>query len=220
MTDLQMTCKRNPVYFSGYLFLVILSVFYCFGLHKAESFTIINHLHTRLLDYFFIGFTNLGNGFFIIGIMMFMLIRKKLGWTIQIGISFVLSGLIAQLLKHMLPSPRPRLFFGEEAIHYFYGITCSGNNSFPSGHTATIFALTTLLCLYFRGKNNGILFLLIAFLTGYSRIYLSQHFPIDVFAGSLIGVLTSLMVYQLIPLKYFEKKYPKNEYGPQSITLR
>ena len=180
---------------------------------------LINRFHFKMLDYFFILFTNLGNGLFAIGLMVFMFIRKKIGWSLQIGISFLVSGLIVQVLKHLIHSPRPKLYFGPAAIHCIKGITGTGSASFPSGHTATIFALTTLLCIYFQDRKSGIFFILIAALTGFSRIYLSQHFPIDVLAGSFTGVLVSVVVYLLIPLKFFEKRFPNYEWEHQSTKL-
>lgn len=181
---------------------------------------LINRFHFKLLDYFFVLFTNLGNGIFAIGLMVFILVRKKLGWSLQIGISFLISGLLVQVIKHLVHSPRPKLYFGPGTIHCIQGITGTGTSSFPSGHTATIFALTTLLSIYFQDRRSGIFFILIAGLTGFSRIYLSQHFPVDVLAGSFAGVLTSMLIYLLIPLKYFEKRFPDTDWQRQSIKLR
>ena len=173
-----------------------------------------------MLDIFFTMFTNVGNGLFIVALMLFLMIRKKIGWVLQIGMGFLLSGLLVQLMKHYLPSPRPKVFFPSGTIHYILGVTGTGYSSFPSGHTTSIFMLTTLLTLYFPGRKPGLFFLTIAVLTGFSRIYLSQHFPIDVLAGSLAGVLSSLVVYRLIPLKSIEKKFAKNNWDRQSIKLR
>jgi membrane-associated phospholipid phosphatase len=220
MKNFSGTIRCNPAYFFGYfLFSIVLSV-YCLALNKSDGFLFINRFHLKLLDYFFILFTNLGNGIFVIGLMIFMLFRRKVGWTLQIGISFLISGLLVQVVKHLIHSPRPKLFFGPGAIHCIQGITGTGTSSFPSGHTATIFALTTLLSIYFPDRRSGIFFILIAILTGFSRVYLSQHFPIDVLAGSFAGVLISMVIYLLIPLKYFEKGYPNTEWQRQSIKLR
>jgi membrane-associated phospholipid phosphatase len=220
MKSLSGVLSRNPAYFYGYFLFVLLLTIYCITFNKSEGFILINRFHSKMLDYFFILFTNLGNGLFLIAVMIFMLIRKKIGWSLQIGISFLISGLIVQVLKHLIHSPRPKLYFGSTAIHCINGITGTGSASFPSGHTATIFALTTLLCIYFKDRKSGIFFILIAVLTGFSRIYLSQHFPVDVLAGSFAGVMVSVVVYLLIPLKFFEKRIPDYKWEHQSINLR
>lgn len=220
MKNLTDALKRNPLYFiSCLLFFIILSAF-CIFISKPDGFLYINQFHSKFFDYFFILFTNLGNGLFVIGLMVFMLIRKKFGWSLQIGISFLVSGLLVQVFKHLVYSPRPKSYFGSQVIHCINGVTGTGSSSFPSGHTTTIFALTALLALYVPGRRSGFFFFMIAALTGFSRIYLSQHFPIDVLAGSAFGVLTSMAVYVLIPLKVFEKKFPKAGYGTQSVKLR
>jgi membrane-associated phospholipid phosphatase len=73
------------------------------------------------------------------------------------------------------------------------------SNSFPSGHTSTAFTLALLLA-FLSKKNFWVYFFpLIAFFVGYSRVYLAQHFVTDVFAGMLIGIVSSflsLMVYE------------------------
>ena len=210
----------NPAFFSGYIIAVSILSAYCVGINKSEGFLYINQFHYRLLDDFFILFTNLGNGIFAILLMAFLMIRKKIGWSLQIALSFLFSGIIAQFLKHLFHSPRPKLFFGPGSIHYIRGITGTGYGSFPSGHTATIFAITTLLSFYFPGRNAGIFFIIIALLTGFSRIYLSQHFPVDVLVGSLVGVSVSVLVHQLIPLRTFEKKYTETDWEHESVNLR
>lgn len=211
---------RNPLYFSCYLIFFIFLFIYCFAISKSDGFILINRFHNRLLDEFFILFTNVGNGLFVIGLMILMFIRRKFVWTLQIGISFLISGLLVQLLKILVHNPRPSTYFGFGAIHCILGITRTGYSSFPSGHTATVFMLASLLAIYLPGRKPTLLFISMAVLTGFSRVYLSQHFPVDVLAGSLLGVMVSLMVYQFIPLKGVKKKFPANEWEHQSIKLR
>jgi membrane-associated phospholipid phosphatase len=152
--------------------------------------------------------------------VIFLIIRKRPGWSFQIAVSFIISGLVVQLLKFLIHSPRPKLFFQSQAIHCISGVTCSGINSFPSGHTTTIFAFTTLLSFYFPDKRLGFVFFLAAALTGFSRIYLSDHFPIDVLGGSILGVFISLLTYQFIPASELDKKFGKSLFGRQSINLQ
>jgi membrane-associated phospholipid phosphatase len=45
----------------------------------------------------------------------------------------------------------------------------------------------------------------IAFLVGFSRVYLMQHFLMDVWAGALLGIFSSLISYFIV-LNVFSKK--------------
>jgi membrane-associated phospholipid phosphatase len=211
---------RNPLYFFSYLVFFIVLFIYCFAISKSDGFLFINHFHTGFLDEFFILFTNVGNGLFVIGLMILVLIRRKVVWTLQIGISFLISGILVQVIKILMHNPRPSTYFGSGKIHCILGITRTGFSSFPSGHTATVFMLATLLAVYLPGRKSTFLFISMAVLTGFSRVYLSQHFPVDVLAGSFLGVLVSLMVFHFIPLNSVKKKFPSNEWEHQSIKLR
>jgi len=220
MKSLTETVKRNVAYLIYCLSFTFLLFLYCIFLDKSDGFLLVNRFHSKPLDVFFILFTDLGNGLFVIGLMLIMMLWKKIAWSVQTGVSFLVSGLIVQLFKLLVHSPRPLLFFGPHDIHWIYGVTKTGYASFPSGHTATIFALTTLLSFYFPGTRSAILFFTIAALTGFSRIYLSQHFPVDVLGGLLTGVLTSIAVYTILPLTKFERKLSKKEIEPQSTNLQ
>jgi membrane-associated phospholipid phosphatase len=79
--------------------------------------------------------------------------------------------------------------------------------SFPSGHTATFFAfffsLSIICCAEnIKGKNIlSFLCFLCATFGAYTRIYLSQHFALDIFAGILIAILSTLLLYYFLVLK-------------------
>jgi len=60
------------------------------------------------------------------------------------------------------------------------------NTSFPSGHSANAFMTATILSGYL-GRTIG--FFSLATLIASSRVYLEDHYPSDIFAGSLIGFL-------------------------------
>ena len=67
--------------------------------------------------------------------------------------------------------------------------------SFPSGHTAGIFACVgALLPLIPRGWLVPAIVL--AFLVGFSRIAVGAHWPLDVSAGAFIGSLTSIVSWK------------------------
>jgi len=68
----------------------------------------------------------------------------------------------------------------------------SSTHSFPSGHAATSFACATVLSHYVP-RLRAPLFLLAA-LIALSRVYDGMHYPTDVLAGAVLGVLTALLL--------------------------
>jgi undecaprenyl-diphosphatase len=102
------------------------------------------------------------------------------------------SGIFAQIIKNIIAAPRPKVFFELHHYKYYLDTFASsriGFNSFPSGHTASFFALATVLSNYCKKRYVCISLLLLSILVGYSRIYLAHHFLMDVFVGALIGVI-------------------------------
>ncbi|PWT78745.1 MAG: hypothetical protein C5B59_01155 [Bacteroidetes bacterium] len=195
MKDIRKTFSLNWLYLSGVGLLLLSGLIFLLVTSKGQGFLYINSFHTKPLDSFFIAYTNLGDGIFTILIVLFLLATRRFDYAWQILAAFLISGLIVQILKNTVYSPRPREFFANQHIYLLDGITLSGTSSFPSGHTATIFALATLLSFFTRNKWISLLYLLLAISVGYSRIYLSQHFPLDVWTGACIGVFTALAVY-------------------------
>jgi membrane-associated phospholipid phosphatase len=63
-------------------------------------------------------------------------------------------------------------------------------NSFPSGHTATAFTIFLLTIYLFNNKKMVLIGLIYAMLCGYSRVYLGQHFPLDLGGGIIVAILT------------------------------
>jgi membrane-associated phospholipid phosphatase len=173
--------------------LIYLSVF-----TKAEGFLLINHAHNAFFDILFKALTLLGDGICpLILVMFFVTIRKKrLAGTLLI--SFLVSGLLSCILKTMFHAPRPHSYSATEGlVRSVPGVVVHGSNSFPSGHTTTAFAMFVLLAFAAKHKWQTYLFLLTAWLVGYSRVYLGQHFPADVCTGSFIGTFTAVVCYNL-----------------------
>lgn len=182
--------KQHAVFFTGYLVLLVAGIMLLLSEGKRNSFILLNRFHFSWLDQFFIRYTNAGDGIFaiLLALFFFFVLRKRnLGLTLLIGYSF--SGILAQIIKPLVESPRPETYFAPQWLPFFIkGVIHTGRSSFPSGHTVTAFVLAAVLTLYTNNKILQLLLLLLATAVGFSRIYLSQHFLTDVLAGSFIGV--------------------------------
>jgi undecaprenyl-diphosphatase len=62
--------------------------------------------------------------------------------------------------------------------------------SFPSSHAANCFALATVISVFYR--RRGWIAFLPAVLVAFSRMYVGVHWPVDVLAGCVIGILCGL----------------------------
>ncbi|GHV25446.1 phosphatase PAP2 family protein [Clostridia bacterium] len=104
------------------------------------------------------------------------------------GIALIISVSIAFLcgefiIKNIICRVRP--CFLVEGIKLIYNIPKS--YSFPSGHASTSF--TAAMVLLKTNKKSGIFAFIVATLIGISRVYLFVHFPTDVLAGVILGIL-------------------------------
>ncbi len=162
-----------------------------------ELHVLLNSYHTKSLDIFFRLFTFLGNGWFaIILSLLFLFIRFR--YFIMLILSYCVSGMMAQFLKRVVfPDVlRPAAYLDQmSGLELVPGIDLHHTLSFPSGHTTTAFAVLLLAGFITKKKYAVFCLMLIAWLAGISRVYLSQHFLIDVLAGSMLGVFSALFFY-------------------------
>lgn len=137
--------------------------------------------------------TNIGDGLFLlfITVLVFLFGSKRLAIFLMIG--FLLSSGIVQFLKHFIFENHMRpmyLFQHVKGFHTIYDFKHHLYQSFPSGHSTSSFVLFTFLATnYAKNWKWQILCFISAFFVAYSRVYLSQHYFEDVFAGAMIGFL-------------------------------
>ena len=142
--------------------------------------------------------------------MIYLFANKKYG--ISILISLIINTILIQVLKRVVFSNRfrPSFYFKnlieDGSWNMIDGVELYEKFSFPSGHTALIFCLCMSICIFMKKKYLPLLLVLLAYIVGFSRIYLSQHFLIDVLAGALIGSLIPLLTYKYIEPLLFNKK--------------
>ena len=102
------------------------------------------------------------------------------GLLAQLGITAA-----TQLLKHLIGRPRPRFAHSDE---FSLGPSlATGFDSFPSGHAANAFGAATVLAWFFPAVRVPLY--LVAGLVAVSRVLRGSHFPTDVLAGAVLGVV-------------------------------
>ena len=159
---------------------------------------VLNAFHTPILDTFFKYFTYVGAWVPCAVAVVLLIFRKwKIASVILVG--QLVATLITTPLKHIIRAKRPSAILSDLGINFpvVEGVDLHSTLSFPSGHTSAAFAFCFAVALFCPKWWQKLLCLFVAVLCGYSRIYLSQHFLEDVLAGSMVGVVSILV---LIPL--------------------
>lgn len=178
-------------------------------LPKGELHLILCQVHTQFLDSIIPIVTDFVD--WLPYLLVFILLFYRAGWATFLASNLLLSTIIVQPIKHMVNAPRPLTWFAENMpninLPLVDGVQMNLWLSFPSGHTTTFFVvfftLSIILCTEnVIGKNilSFICFLCAVF-GAYTRIYLSQHFALDVFAGILTAILSTLLLYYFLVLK-------------------
>nr|WP_294897463.1 phosphatase PAP2 family protein [uncultured Pedobacter sp.] len=188
---------------------------------NTQAFLFINQNHLPFFDLFFKYITNLGDGlvWLILAVVCLFFYRKRLPIVFA---NFVLSTVLAQLLKRLIfPNALRPIHLVQEGfqVHLVEGVKIYTHNSFPSGHTISAFAVAfTILILLKKNNPFKYFFIGMAFLVGLSRVYLAEHYLIDVIAGAFIGIMsTYLSVYSLSFLK--KSKYKVQESSSVELNL-
>ena len=101
-----------------------------------------------------------------------------------------LSGLLAQLVKHVVGRARPKLVDTTGAFHVDLFSIKASLASFPSGHTASAFGLA--LALGMMERRFAAVLLLLAVGVAAARVALGAHYPSDVVAGAALGAGVTL----------------------------
>jgi lipid A 4'-phosphatase len=122
-------------------------------------------------------------------------------FTIFLSLSLIFSGLITQLLKHIVGRPRPAYASFDGVLEFSFINLNSEFHSFPSGHASTIFVVV-LVTSFFLPKLKYF-FISLGGIIAFSRVVVGAHFFTDVLGGitvSYLGVkLTKLFLDKRFP---------------------
>lgn len=194
---------RLRLFFIPYLLILCSCLIIKLIYSREDIYFAVNKHHNDFADYFFIGATAVGDGLFML-LVAIILVLYSYRKAFLMASSFLLTTVVAQVIKRIIRAPRPSLYFTDHNhIYYVKGVKLLSSNSFPSGHTVQAFTMAVVLAYFARQKGWGFVYLLLALFIGYSRMYLSEHFFEDVMAGSIIGTITTIIWLTIIDSKPF-----------------
>ncbi len=185
---------------------LVLLLFVPFG----EEVLYFNAWRAEPLNTFFRFCTRLGEApvFVVIGLI-------ALGFRYRYALLIALAGLVlvplSYVLKDNIGADRPVTYFEKKGIRDEVALVPhveinGGQTSFPSGHTMTAFGMFGLIAQMVRRRAPwlGLACAWTALLVGLSRIFLAQHFLIDVLGGAVTGCLIAWFVWSLND-RFFQK---------------
>ena len=199
---------------------LILSAFVYYGVTESFDQSIISFFAQNVgnptLDIIMQYTTESGEVLWMLGFTILMLIipkTRRIGITLMILI--VLSTLLTGYIKCGIDRERPDFEyegapFPIDISRDTYALFCEGGYyaSYPSGHAARAMILGIILgyVLSERFPRGAYLLLLYPVMVSISRIYVLQHFPMDVIGGTVIGImLAGVMAKRTKLYKIFDK---------------
>jgi membrane-associated phospholipid phosphatase len=210
MIQFAVLSKKHRFLLITYFQFLVLGILFLSFHNNLEITLFINRLNSPYLDFFFKYWTLFGS-FALIGPIILIECFIKYRYALILAVSSLMGFLLVQIAKHFIwyDAPRPKVFLdGLVDIHYVAGEHLNTAHSFPSGHTTGAFALFIALALINKRPVWQMMFLITALLVGYSRLYLCQHFAVDVLVGSVLGTVSAVLSYQFFinrPMKGFDR---------------
>ncbi|MEE8178489.1 MAG: phosphatase PAP2 family protein [Nitrosopumilaceae archaeon] len=187
---------------------IIITLLVYFGITAEFDNSVVLYFQSiagnPILDLSMQSITEVGDVYYMLGFSIVLLIIKR---TRRLGLALmillVMTTLLTGYIKCGVDRDRPTLDFTGtpfpiELSEDTFALFCEGgfNASFPSGHAAraTIFGLILGYVLSERFPRGCYLLLLYPILMSISRIYVMQHFPMDVIGGAILGILLAGVV--------------------------
>jgi membrane-associated phospholipid phosphatase len=150
-----------------------------------QNFATLNH-YRKVSDFGMASLAGAGAGLYLLSFASHNEHWRETGFLA--GEAALNSLVTAEVLKYSLGRERP--YQGNGSGSFF-----SGGTSFPSEHAAVAWSIAGVIAHEYPGTLPSLFAYGMASAVSFSRVRSRQHFPSDVFVGSLLGYLTSQSVY-------------------------
>lgn len=100
--------------------------------------------------------------------------------------------IIAEPIRRLLDWDRPGKTLDHDLIEF---ISFSGAPAFPSGHASFFFGLATPIFLW--NRKLGLIYYFLAFMNSLGRVSAGLHWPSDILAGALIGIISGIFIWRI-----------------------
>jgi len=201
------------------LFLIVLALVYfeiSEGFDQSVISFVAENVGNPILDIIMQSITESGDIYYMLGFGIIILLVKR---TRRIGITLMILIVFSTLLTGYIKCgvDRDRPSFDYEGVPFpveisrdTYALFCEGGSdaSFPSGHAArsVIFGIILAFALSERFPRGCYLLFAYPVLVSLSRVYVLQHFPMDIIGGAILGImLTGVMAHRTKLYNIFEK---------------
>ncbi len=193
---------RPHQFISGSAILLILCAALLF-LGDGPQYTLVaNANHNVVADWIFTKLTFMAEWPFItLAILFGMIQNPRIG--LWFGICFLFEFAITQGLKTGIGATRPVVQFGD-SLRALEGYPLLKWRSFPSGHTAAAFTSLGFLAMQLNRPPLTVFLIILATLCAYSRMYLGQHYLLDL-AGGICVALFILIIFEMGKNKLLSK---------------
>lgn len=190
----------------------IISVFFLISLFydKQIVLTIVQN-RINLLDGFMVWLTNLLTIMVIFLLMttLFLWEERKREWILPLWATVLATTVVITIIKIIMSRPRPfevLTFPLVKGANYAFSVW---NSSFPSLHTAVVFALVPILDKEFPKLKW--FWIILASLIAFSRLYIGVHYLSDILFGLLVGLVVGYGIIRIETKHSLFKKWKKKK---------
>ncbi len=190
-------------------FLLIGSSYFILGYKRVDMNLFFYCYRNPYLNMLFLNATKLAEASVTIFILLVLFYYRNVYAITYLLIILVVTILVFILKHHVFGYVRPVVYLQDHLeIRGVNNLPLLQNFSFPSGHTTFVFAGMCYLSILVKKNWMQVIFFVLAILCAFSRVYLCQHFYIDIYVGALLGTMITCLMMFFLKEKWMQSTHP------------